>query len=408
MKKLIAGTLAALFMASAANGVQADQVSDRLDEINRLNRLYRDMGSTLPELSKIIFLPSIDDDAAYAAYGFDGPSQAANISQLMSFIVAMKFDANVPLQDIYDHVIKDKFMTDDENLSPVSLSALVKTPTALTSACMAFMPSPDINLKKEVEAFVGIFEYEGNNGFMLNSVAYNAPYNYHAEMPISADAWRNFKAHYTAAQCLVDKHNPAQTEPDPKADYILAAATGFAAIMAARDHHHEILPFLADYMAATVHNTSSYDDHYYYAQLIDKNAGLYDGMGTSWREFGDGSSRGYVVPLLDRLTEAWQNDHSLQTMNVEELYNFVLNLALENRLDQSQELAVYSLRADDAPEEDVNQSFREEVIARAQEGAERLNVCVTFDQHWKEYGEREHKDVWGERITRFWTPPVCP
>ncbi len=308
MNKFVTGTLTALFIATVANIAQADPVSDRLDEGGRLNGLYHDMGSTMPELSNILFLPSINDDAAYADLGFDGPNKALNISALMSFVVGMKFDADVPAQDIYDHVINDEFVAADRGLEPVSLSALVKTPTAAKFACMAFVPAPNPDVEKEIKAFTGQDEYMGNDGFMHDAVNYKAPYTYHADMPISAEAWHNFKTHYTAAQCLVDHNNPFQLDEHTKADYILNAATGFAALMTARDGRPEILAFLADYLAASVHNTGSYDASYVYAQLIDKNAGLYDGMGTSWREGQSGGYQmSYVVPLLDSLKEEWKN-----------------------------------------------------------------------------------------------------
>ncbi len=71
-------------------------------------------------------------------------------------------------------------------------------------------------------------------------------------------------------------------------------------------------------------------------------------------------------------------------------------------------MALYSLSMDDVPESDVDQPFRQAMLERARVGAERLHVCVTYSQHWKEFGERKHEDVWANRITKFWTPPVCP
>lgn len=405
MKKAFIGGLSVIFATVATTAAQnRPTFPGERPEIERLQTLYDDI-TAVPGLgdllSRIVFVPLPEDIPTYNQYGIASYTAEGRMSEFMAEAIDDKMDAFIAVPAIAEWVLGSGLTGDDfiggrSKYAPFSISALVKSYYDEVFACFTAMPERDFDLKGDILGFMGI--KPGGHRRM------QAPFEYHFDVPVSHKAWRNFRAHYAAAQCLMDyRNNPklnGQRLSNTDHFAMQSVPVIFAAVMAARDGYPEILPFLADIYAATIHNSRSYRMHYSYAQILEEGLEI-DGMGTILRENQSGGVQILnPVAMLDKMAATWKNGDTLKTVDIGELYAMTLRKTLrdttENKMLTFLETLMPSIGVPNA-----DHAYRQQLLDRASLGATRLNMCVTPSVYW----EQADKSYWQNRQT---TGPGIP
>lgn len=393
---MIKKTALALLAAFTATAALADDA-----ERQRLQALYDavDSKDTAGPQSHVVFLPETSDQNILAAV----IAQAAKD----------KFGAHITLEDINDRIFQHSALIPlSTEGRPIGVTADIHGPQGSEFACFAFMAPKLPDMKADMLASIGLKNYTGNNGIVYDGSSRDNPYEYSFNIPISPEAWHSYKKHLAAAQCLIDtENNPAfgGNRPDEKAQSAIHnAATGFAAIMAARDGYPEIMPFLADYIAATVHNPGNYQDYGVYALLVDPS------IPTPRPQLGAAHSGGYQmnypVELLDNLNKIWNRSNNIKNLPVADLYPAILQLAMQTAFDEKDMANLFDITQPELPpgHQWLDTKLQEKLLKRAERGAKNLNLCVSFSKTWEANGQKDGKDYWANRRQDIWTPPVCP
>jgi hypothetical protein len=412
MKKFIVGALTVLFSATAAGATHLP--GGQRSEIDRLQAIYDEVEKSdgADMISHVIITPHPDDEATLGQYLVHDNTSSKRVAAFMSRAAFKKFNTDVeaPLvAAILDN--HSGYFYRQKGAAPTRLHVNIINRQKHNNACFAFMPEKITDLKKEILAFIGMEGYTGNNGIHYDGSNSDHPFEYDFDIPISIKAWQSFKTHYNAALCLIDFKIAALQNLDEHSDNTMRnAQIAFAAVMAARDGYPEVLPFLADFMAATMHNLGSYRDNYNIMQLVENGANTNNGAGTSWR----GSSSGgfqimYPVFLLDQLAHIWDVSDKLKIATNQQIFPSILEFAANYSFNESEmrSLTAIIMPFDKAPAHMIDPVLTDRLQARSKKGAKKLGLCITPSKTWQEYGEQEGKDFWAQRNKDYWTPPVC-
>lgn len=422
MKRLFINGLCAAFTVINLGPAQAqtmDNLKGERAKIERLQKQYDDLYATSSlkgALSQIIIMPQPEDIITYNEFDIRAHNAETRLARFMVQTVKNRFHiaalADVisqstekykviddPEKIIEKHILRDLSDFHDGSISerppytPLSISALVKNYNQEFFACFTAMPDPSFDLKDDIKGFLGL----ETGGFRTPSAAFE----YDFDVPISDTAWQNFRAHYAVSQCLIDDRNNPNlsgyrlSDTEDFALSILPIA--FAAVMSARDGHPEIMEFLADLYAATIHNSGSYNLRYNYAQILEKGIEI-DGMGTTIRAQQRGGSVFITNPIdtLDSLNKMWNENDILQTSDIGKLLDIVRDdiashitkeriyafIRATQYIDENDESAAI-------PSSYYDEGYFEILMHRAFKGSLNLDMCVTPSEYWS----RPDKDL---------------